>query len=344
VNDGPPALVSISLVTYNGMRWLDACLASALAQTHPAIEFVVLDNASTDDTTARLVAFQREHANVRLIQSPENLGFAAAHNRNLALARGGFVCLLNQDIILDPDFLKQAVGAFDGDPNIAAVQGKLYRLGPALEKSSILDTTGLRMLRNRRIVSRGQGEEDSGQFDQPARIFGADGPAPVFRASALDQVRVPRTRGGWEILDEDFFMYKEDVDLAWRLLLFGWDAVYTPSAVAWHARGAGASGQTARALARERRRLPGWIKCLSWGNQRLMQVKNEQGSLVARDLLHILWKELRAFAFLAIFETRCLAAVPRLARMLPAARRKRAFIMKHKKRGPADMAVWFQDG
>lgn len=344
MSDAKPPLVSISLVTFNGMRWLDACLASALAQTHPSIEFVVLDNASTDDTAARLLAFEREHAAVRLIQSPENLGFAAAHNRNIELMRGDFVCLLNQDIVLDPDFLKEAVGAFEQNADTAAVQGKLYRLGPELEKSSIFDTTGLRMLRNRRIVSRGQGEEDRGQFDQPARIFGADGPAPVFRASALREVRVPRTRGGWEILDEDFFMYKEDVDLAWRLLLFGWNAVYAPSAVAWHARGAGASGQTVIAFARERRRLPGWVKCLSWGNQRLMQVKNEQGSLVTRDLLHILWKELRAFAFLAIFETRCLGAIPRLARMLPAARRKRAFIMKHKRRGSAEMAVWFQDG
>jgi GT2 family glycosyltransferase len=338
-----PPLVSISLVTFNGMRWLDACLASALAQTHPAVEFIVLDNASTDGTTNRLLTFSQEHPSVRLLQSTENLGFAAAHNRSLEIARGAFVCLLNQDVVLDADFLKEAVGAFEKDSVTAAVQGKLYRLGPGLERTAILDTTGLRMLKNRRIISRGQGQEDSGQYDQQEVIFGADGPAPVFRAAALREVRVPRTGGGWEILDEDFFMYKEDVDLAWRLLLFGWNAVYIPSAVAWHARGAGASAQTARALAVERRLLPAWIKCLSWGNQRLMQVKNEQVSLFARDLPQILWKELRALAFMAIFETRCLAAIPRLARRLPAARRKRAYIMKNKRRGPAEMAPWFQD-
>lgn len=341
--DGPP-LVSISLVTYNGMRWLDACLASVLAQTHPAVEFILLDNASTDGTTARLLDFSQQNASVRLIRSAKNLGFAVAHNRNLELARGAFICLLNQDVVLDADFLKEAVAAFQNDPVTGAVQGKLYRLGPSLEKTTVFDTTGLQMLRSRRIISRGQGQEDSGQYDQPGMIFGADGPAPIFRTAALSEMRVPRTGGGWEILDEDFFMYKEDVDLAWRLLLFGWNAAYIPSAVAWHARGAGGSALTARAIARERRLLPEWIKCLSWGNQRLMQVKNEQGPLFIRDLPHILWKELRAFAFLAVFETRCLRAIPHLATRLPAARRKRAYIMKHKRRGSSEMAAWFQRG
>jgi GT2 family glycosyltransferase len=334
-------LVSISLVTYNGLRWLDACLASAMAQTHPAIEFLVLDNASTDGTVDRLLTFSKEHPSVRLVQSPVNLGFAAAHNRNIEIARGDLVCLLNQDIVLDPDFLQEAALAFARDADIAAVQGKLLRLGPNFERTSTIDSTGLVMSRNRRVVSRGQGREDVGQYDEPGFVFGADGPAPVFRLSALNDVRVPATRGGWEVLDEDFFMYKEDVDLAWRLLLFGWDARYVPSAVAWHARGAAASAESDMALARERRRLPTWIKRLSWGNQRLMQVKNELGSLFAADLLPIAWKELRAFAFLAVFETRSIGAIPRLLRRLPAARRKRAHIMKHKRRTAAEMKQWF---
>lgn len=339
-----PPLVSVSLVAYNGVHWIDACLASVLAQTHPRVEIILLDNASTDGTRDRLVAFAEQYASVRLIQSAENLGFAAAHNRALELARGDFVCLLNQDVILDAEFLREAVRAFENKPDCAAVQGKLCRLGPALDKTNVIDTTGLSMLRNRRVVSRGQGDEDRGQYSQPEEIFGADGPAPIYRTAALRAVRVPRPRGGWEVLDEDFFMYKEDVDLAWRLRLFGWNAVYVPSVMAWHARGAGGSARTAVALARERRRLPTWIKCLSWGNQRLMQVKNEQGVLFVRDILPILWKELRAFALLVVFETECLGAVPRLASSLPAARRKRAYIMKHKSRGPTEMATWFRNG
>ena len=343
MSDTEAPLITISLVTYNGMRWLDACLASAVAQTYPAVEFIILDNGSTDETVGRLVAFARDHASVRLIQSPDNLGFAVAHNRNLELARGAYVCLLNQDVVLDGGFLQEAAGAFATDPGLAAVQGKLLRLGPALERRNAFDTTGLLMRRNRRVTSRGQDRDDNGEFDLPGSIFGADGPAPVFRVTALQDVREPKSGGGWEILDEDFFMYKEDVDLAWRLLLFGWNAAYVPTAVAWHARGAGASAESARALAHQRRMLPTWVKCLSWGNQRLMQVKNEQGKLFTRDVIPILWKELRALTFLAVFETRCLGAIPRLIRGLPAARMKRAYIMKHKRRSSKDMEGWFRD-
>ena len=84
-------------------------------------------------------------------------------------------------------------------------------------RTSRLDTTGLRILRDRRVVSRGQEEIDTGQYDEPGYVFGADGPCPVYRRVALEDVRGPLPEGRWEYLDEDFFMYKEDGDLAWRL-------------------------------------------------------------------------------------------------------------------------------
>lgn len=341
MSDTGQPLVSVSLVTYNGIRWVDACLDSVIAQTHRPIEVIVLDNGSSDGTPDRVAARAGAGSALKLIRSTENLGFAAAHNRVIDVAKGAFVCLLNQDVILDPGFLAGAVQAFEADPGAAAVQGRLYRLGPGLERTTTFDTTGLQMHRNRRIVSRGQGQEDVGQFDQPGLVFGADGPAPVYRAVALRDVTVPRAGGRTEVLDEDFFMYKEDVDLAWRLLLFGWHAAYVPSAIAWHARGAGASAMSTIGLARERQRLPSWIKCRSWTNQRWMQVKNELAPLVGRDFGHILWKEVRALAFLAAFETRCLSAFPRFVRGLPAARRKRAYVMAHRRRDANEMAAWF---
>ncbi len=72
-------------------------------------ELLVLDNASTDGTVERLRAEAASDERIRLVESSENLGYARAHNRNIAAARGEFVCLLNQDIELDPDFLHQAV-------------------------------------------------------------------------------------------------------------------------------------------------------------------------------------------------------------------------------------------
>ena len=73
------------------------------------------------------------------------------------------------------------------------------------------------MTRARRFVSRGQGLPDDGRWDVPGDVFGADGPAPLFRKRALDDVAITGEGGRPEYLDQSFFMYKEDVDLAWRL-------------------------------------------------------------------------------------------------------------------------------
>lgn len=338
--DGPPPLVSVSLVTYNGARWLDGCLASLFAQTHPNFEVVILDNGSTDGTRERLAAAVEGRPRTRLILSPENLGYARAHNRVIAASAGEFVCLLNQDIVLDPGFLEAAVADFDA-PRVGSVQGRLRWLSPELERTELIDSTGLVINRNRRITSRGQGKADGPANDRPGLLFGVDGACPVYRRSALEDVRIV-DEGVTEYLDEDFFMYKEDVDLAWRLLLRGWDAAYQPRAVAWHARGAGeSSATTAWDVVRHRRRIPARVKRLSWRNQRLMQVKNEDGSLFLRDLHRVIGRELAAFAYLAVSNPANLRAVAELLRMLPAARRKRRQVQRLRRISRSDLASWF---
>ncbi|HEY5488453.1 MAG TPA: glycosyltransferase family 2 protein, partial [Candidatus Limnocylindrales bacterium] len=243
--------ITISLVTYNGARWLPGCLASLRAQTLTDYELLVIDNASTDATLALLREERERNRRIRLDESSENLGYARAHNRNITAARGEFVCLLNQDIELDPGFLGDALAAFDGRPGVGAVQARIRRLDDAGGRTDTLDTTGLEMGRDRRVVSRAQGDPDGPEHARQGPVFGADGPAPIYRRAALLDARLPATHGGWEVLDEDFFMYKEDVDLAWRLRLFGWTAWYAPEAIAWHARGAGGSpARTLLAIAR----------------------------------------------------------------------------------------------
>jgi GT2 family glycosyltransferase len=319
-------LVSISLVTYNGERWLDACLTSVARQTTGDFEMIVIDNASTDRSAGIVDQWTRRDDRMRLVRSESNLGYARGHNLGIAAARGEYVCLLNQDVVLDRRFLSEVVSAFL-DPALGAVQGKLYRLGPSLERTSVIDSTGLVIQRNRRITSRGQGQPDGTEFDAAGPVFGVDGACPVYRARALEDARVPLSRGAWEILDEDFFMYKEDVDLAWRLHLLGWRTHYAPRARAWHARSAGESAaRSVRQVIAYRRRIPSWIKATSWKNQRLMQVKNEVSGELLRDAPLILAKEVAAIGYLAAFSPRSLPVVATLLRQLPAAMRKRRHI------------------
>lgn len=325
--DGQNRGVTVSLATFNGLKWLRGCFASLATQTLPPIEIFVVDNASTDGTVEWLRAQAERDDRVRLYESPENLGFAKAHNRNIFQAQGEFVCLLNQDVELDEHFLEKAIKPFDLDARIAATQGRLRRLSPDGRRSSVLDSTGLVMRRDRRVVSRSQGEHDGPRYAAPGPVWGADGPAPLYRRSALLDARLPASTGGWEVLDEDFFMYKEDVDLAWRLRRLGWTSWYAPAALAWHARGAGGS----RAITlfdeyRAGRAIPRWVKNLSWRNHRLMQIKNEALAEYVRRLPWIARREVLSFGFMLVADPLRLMSVPALFTALPFTVRKRRYL------------------
>ena len=321
---GQPS-VSVSLVTFNGMRWLPGCLASAKAQTLGDFELLVLDNASTDGSVEWLREQLASEPRMKLTESARNLGYAAAHNRHIFAARGEYVLLLNQDVELDAEFLRRAVGAFDGRPNIGAVQGRLRRLGQDRSRLTVLDSTGLEMHRDRRVVARRQGDAEGYRDLVPGPVWGVDGPAPVYRRSALIDSREPRTGGGWEVLDEDFFMYKEDVDLAWRLRLLGWQTWYRPSVLAWHGRGAGRPlGDSLRVVVASRLSVPRWIQRISWRNHRLMQFKNESPADLVRDLPYVVSREIASLLLMAVTDPPRLSGIVDLIRLAPSAARKRA--------------------
>jgi cellulose synthase/poly-beta-1,6-N-acetylglucosamine synthase-like glycosyltransferase len=142
------------------------------------------------------------------------------------------------------------------------------------------------MRRARRAVDIGQGEEDRGRSDGCIEVFGVSAAAGLYRRAALEQVALDGA-----VLDPRFVMYKEDVDLAWRLRAAGWIAAVHTDAVAFHARGAErapdtAPGPAVRALgilgqerAKSRR-----VRQLAWRNQLLMLIKNEDSSDLARSL------------------------------------------------------------
>jgi GT2 family glycosyltransferase/glycosyltransferase involved in cell wall biosynthesis len=315
---------TVSLVTYRGARWLPGALDSLAAQTFTDYELLVLDNDSDDGSVELVRAWAEGRERVTLEVAPRNLGFAGGHDRLLRSARGELVLLLNQDVELDPGFLAAAAEAFEAHPAVGSVQARLRRLRAPGERDARLDSTGLSMGRDRRVVSRSQGELDGPAHAYPGPVWGADGPAPVYRRAALLDARLPDGRGGREVLDASFFLYKEDVDLAWRLQRLGWQAWYEPRALAWHARGTGGSGATSLLdIARTNRTIAPGAKRLSWRNQRLMQVKNEDLAAYLRDLPWILRRELLSLAFISLADPGRLRVVPSLLQELPSAMRKR---------------------
>jgi GT2 family glycosyltransferase len=243
---------------------------------------------------------------------------------------------------LEPDYLSEALEFFE-DPQVGAVQGKLLNPG----NPRVIDTTGFLPSRGRVFASRGQGERDRGQFDEPKEIFGADGAVPLYRRAALDDVAVPRQlnppnfdRTGTEWLDETFFAYKCDLDLAWRMRLRGWKTMLAPKAISDHSRTlAIGSAQSVRQRLADRRASPKWRRSLSFCNHRLMLIKNEDLGRLAKDSVRFLPAETAAWGLVAL--EGLWAALPRLARLSPSAYRKRRFVQERRKPG-VDPYAWFE--
>ena len=231
-SDETPA-VSVLIVTWNGRALLERCLPSVLASTGPSFEIVVADNGSADDTVAWL---REAHPAVRVVAHGENLLFAEGNNRALPHCRGRYVCLLNNDVEVEPGWLGPLVAALDEDPHVAAAQPKLlrYDLRGQFEYAGAagghLDAYGYPFARGRLFSTL---EDDHGQYDAPADVFWATGAACFLRTSALGAIAGP---GG--VLDRRLGMHMEEIDLCWRLWRAGHRVRSVPASRAYHIGGA----------------------------------------------------------------------------------------------------------
>ncbi len=345
-------LVSVNILTYNAQNLIGPCLKSVLSQNYANIQILVIDNASTDNTLEKVKKYQKTNFPIKIIQNEQNVGFTRGHNIGIENSKGKYVLCLNQDVILDKEFVKNTVEAIEVNEDIGAVQGKLYK-GKTVEgeyklEKKILDSTGLLIFKNRRIVARGQGKEDRGQYER-GEIFGADGPAPLYRRKALEDVKLPIFKNKkpltdkFEYFDEDFFMYKEDVDLAWRMQLYNWKTIYEPKAVGYHLRGAGERAvRNYLKVAKARKKISQLAKCHSFKNQRLMQIKNEICSLLLVHFCRIITKEVGSWMYILLFEKYTWKAIKQLFKQAPKAWRKRKIIMTRKRVRAKEIKKWFQ--
>jgi GT2 family glycosyltransferase len=216
----PAAFVSVLIVNYNGRRHLDSCLDALAAQDWPRhrFEVIVVDNASTDGSLEQLRA---HHPWARTVALRQNLGFTGGNLAALEYARGNLIALLNNDTVARPGWLSESVRTMQRAPDIGGVAAKLL----LHHEPGLLNSTGLFLLRDGRGSDRGFRAADHGQFERGDEVFGACGAAMLLRRDMLDDVG---------FFDPRYFMYYEDLDLAWRSRLRGWRFVYAPRAVVAH--------------------------------------------------------------------------------------------------------------
>lgn len=331
-------LVSIVIINYNTKHLLDGCIKSLNDQTYQPLEIIFIDNLSTDGSCEHV---KDKHKNVIPVCNDTNLGYSEGANQGIKKAKGEYIMLLNPDILFEKDYIEKCVSKMEEDHKIAAIAGKLYKYDfQNHKKTKFIDTAGLFCYNNRRVIDNGQGLEDEGQFDIPKQVFGISGACPLYRKKALDDVKIP-DGGEGEYLDKDFFMYKEDVDISWRFLLFGWKSYYLPSAVANHGRGTGVLKRfTHWEVYKNRSKLNKFQKYYSFKNQRLMQLKNELFMNFLQDLFSILFKEFLIFFYVIFREPYLIKAWFVMWTQVPSILKKRRYIMKHKRVGWSAMHPW----
>ncbi len=325
--------LTVSLLTWNGARYLPMLLNSLHDQTFKDWELLVLDNASYDNSVA---VVEEYFPQATIIKQKQNLGFAKGHNLLIKWSKSDYVLVLNQDVILDPGYLQVLVKFLDQHSEVASVSGKiLYWDFEEHKKTNIIDSLGLKINRQREVKDIGQGEEDR-EVPQQA-VFGLSAVATLYRRQALESIKWVRGHNESEYFDEDFFAYKEDIDLAWRLLLAGWENHLDPKTAAYHHRSL--SGQQSL---KQRRQYRGLANKMSYRNHFCLLYKNSFCRNNWKDLGPIFWYEIKKFIYLLIFEPRTLAGLGEFIKLLPTMTRKKRFIHKYSRLKADEVYQWFK--
>lgn len=290
-------LISLVIINYNNKSYLERCMVSIFNQTYKNLEIIFIDNESKDGS----YDFMKEeysNKNILLIRNEVNNGYAGAANQGIKLSKGKYVMILNPDIIMEEDFIEKMYGFIDSDESIGALSGKLLKYDFENDKKlNYIDSAGIIMFKSTRCIDRGQNEEDLGQYDKTEQVFGVCGAAPLYRRSSLEDVSIEG-----EYFDEDFFAYKEDIDLSWRLNLAGFKNMYYPKAIAYHGRGLGGSKGGMIKFIKHRKTQSKFLRGISQRNHLMMLVKNNVNKLPKEIKLQIIRRQIFFLLYVIVFE------------------------------------------
>ena len=195
---------SIIIVNFNGLEYLKKCLNSVEKQNYDNFEIIVVDNGSTDGSVEYLRLY---HPEIKIISLPNNVGFSAGNVIGLKYASGDYIVLLNNDTIVDTNWLAELVKVAKMDKKIGIVGALILPM---------------------RYVNQ-----------KPCIISKVTNVATVCAAGMLIKRELINKIG---FLDPDFFIYFEDVDLCYRAIITGYKVVYSPKAYVYHV-GSGTMGR-----------------------------------------------------------------------------------------------------
>jgi GT2 family glycosyltransferase len=208
---------------------LEKCLESLSKTNYGNFQVILVDNGSKDDLQ-RLTTRARDF-NLEVIRSNVNLGVVSGKNLALRQVKTDYAVLLDDDTVVQSDWLSELVHEAEKDTGIGACQPKLLSLrDPKFFEyngacGGMLDVYGVPLTRGRIFDLA---EEDYGQYNKPVEIFWASGAALFLRTSVVREVGLQ---------DETFWAQMEEIDLCWRIRLGGYKVISVPSSVVYHRGG-----------------------------------------------------------------------------------------------------------
>lgn len=217
-------LVSIITINWNSVEHTLAMLESLSHATYPRIETIVVDNASSGDDASQIEA---AFPDVKLIRNDRNEGFTGGNNTGIRVCRGDYVMLLNNDTIVEPDFLEPLVRVVETNRSAGIVSPKILFFSPA-QTIQYAGSTPINFL-TVRGSSFGYGERDQGQCDRAGRTGLPHGAAMLIRRSVLDDIG---------LLWDPYFVYYEEYDFAERAKRAGYEIFFEPDSVIHHKQSA----------------------------------------------------------------------------------------------------------
>lgn len=214
---------AVLILNYNGAPFIDECLKSLMNVSSEPFEIYVIDNGSSDSSLALVRA---EYPMVRVIEMGRNLGFAAAYDLVIRQLEFENFILLNVDTIVDRNWLQPLLRVADDNKHVGACGSKIIHIS---DRRTIDHAGGMLTLIGAGL-DIGKWEIDDGRYRKSMEIGFACGCSLFIKKAAYLHV------GGF---DPEYFMYHEDVDLCWKLRMFGYSVMFVPESVVYHHVGMG---------------------------------------------------------------------------------------------------------
>jgi len=226
--------ISVIILNYNDYKNTIDCLKSLEKQDFKNFEVIIIENGSSrknefENLKNSIEKFQ-ETLNIKFIKSKYNLGFTGGNNKGLKYSSGDIICLLNDDTIVDDNFLSSCLELLHSDSQFGIITPKiLYFNQPNIiwyAGADVFEKPRINKLKLSKIsVHRGKNKRDYGQFDQIGETDYACACALFIKKEIVDNIG---------LFDDIYFMYSEDFDLSIKTKLLGYKLIFNPETRVYH--------------------------------------------------------------------------------------------------------------